>query len=126
MTDTTPDHATPLDCRSPEGITVSLIDGLIATARILRDRDLSHPAVVEALTDLAGDEDLAWLTRREDPRDEQIAALQHLLEHWADEHMTLTVRGGGEVHADWCYRCRLERAEQAGQAVAALTQPEST
>lgn len=50
-----------LDCRSPEGITVGLIDGIIAVARVLQDQDLSHPAVIEALKDLAEDEDVAWL-----------------------------------------------------------------
>lgn len=50
-----------VDCRSPDGITIGLIDGIIATARILRERDLSTPAVFEALQDLADDEDVAWL-----------------------------------------------------------------
>lgn len=53
--------AAPLDCRSPEGVTVGLIDGIIAAARVLRGRDLSHPAVREALADLAEDEDVASL-----------------------------------------------------------------
>lgn len=56
--------ADPLDCRSPEGVTVGLIDGIIATARVLRVRDTSHPAVVEALRDVAADEDVAWLIAR--------------------------------------------------------------
>lgn len=52
----------PLDCRSPEGITVGLVDGIIAAARIIRTRDhLAHPAVVEALRDIADDDDVAWL-----------------------------------------------------------------
>lgn len=51
-----------LDCRSPEGVTVALIDGIIAAARIIRARDhLAHPAVAEALRDIADDEDVAWL-----------------------------------------------------------------
>ena len=53
----------PLDCRSPEGVTVGLIDGIIAAARVLRGRDLEHPAVREALADLAEDEDVAALLR---------------------------------------------------------------
>jgi hypothetical protein len=51
----------PLDCRSAEGVTVGLIDGIIAAARVLRARDLTHPAVREALADLAEDEDVAAL-----------------------------------------------------------------
>ncbi|MFB4307002.1 hypothetical protein [Actinomadura sp. GTD37] len=51
----------PLDCRSPAGVTVGLIDSIITAARVLRDRDLSHPAVREALADLAEDEDVARL-----------------------------------------------------------------
>lgn len=49
------------DCRSEVGITVGLIDGLIAIGRILRQRELSHPEVAEALKDLAGDEDIDFL-----------------------------------------------------------------
>ena len=54
--------AEPLDCRSPEGVTVGLIDSIITAARVLRGCDLSHPAVREALADLAEDEDVARLT----------------------------------------------------------------
>ena len=50
-----------IDCRSPEGVTVGLIDGIIAAARVVRSRDLTHPAVVEALRDIAEDEDVRWL-----------------------------------------------------------------
>jgi hypothetical protein len=50
-----------LDCRSPEGVTVGLIDSIITTARVLRGRDLSHPAAREALADLREDEDVARL-----------------------------------------------------------------
>ena len=47
------------DCRSAEGVTVGLIDGLITIARVLTKRDLSPAAVQEALIDLRSDEDLA-------------------------------------------------------------------
>jgi hypothetical protein len=47
-----------LDCRSEEGVTVGLIDALITLARVLTDRDFTPPAVVEALKDLADDEDI--------------------------------------------------------------------
>lgn len=46
------------DCRSQEGITVSLLDGIMATCRVLRTRDLQHPAAVAALHDLAQDRDV--------------------------------------------------------------------
>ena len=51
------------DCRSEDGITVGLIDGVISVARVLRGRDLTVPAVVEALADLRADEDVASLLR---------------------------------------------------------------
>jgi hypothetical protein len=52
--------ATSTDCRSETGITVGLIDSLIAIARVLRPRlsDSNDPAVVEALKDLATDHDM--------------------------------------------------------------------
>lgn len=51
------------DCRSEAGITVGLIDSVITIARVLRHRDLSVPEVVEALRDLATDEDIAAVLR---------------------------------------------------------------
>jgi len=56
-------EAAPLDCRTPAGVTVGLIDGIIAMARVLRQRDLSAPDVVEALKDIRQDEDVAALAR---------------------------------------------------------------
>jgi hypothetical protein len=47
------------DCRSEIGVTVGLIDALIAIARVLALRDLSPRDVREALADLQADEDLA-------------------------------------------------------------------
>lgn len=52
---------TPLDCRSTDGVTVGLIDAIITTARVLRDRPCRGVPVREALADLAQDEDMAWL-----------------------------------------------------------------
>lgn len=49
------------DCRSEEGITVGLIDSLIAVARIAAKRPLDSPAIQEALQDLASDEDIKFL-----------------------------------------------------------------
>ncbi|GAB3156431.1 hypothetical protein GCM10027258_62860 [Amycolatopsis stemonae] len=46
------------DCRTPDGVTVSLIDGLIAVCRVLRERNLTAPAVLAALSDLWQDEDV--------------------------------------------------------------------
>lgn len=50
---------TTTDCRSNTGVTVGLIDSIAAIARVLVRRDLSAPEVIEALKDLASDEDLA-------------------------------------------------------------------
>jgi len=47
------------DCRSETGITVGLIDGIIAIARVLSKRDHSSPEVIQALKDLRTDEDVA-------------------------------------------------------------------
>ena len=46
-------------CRSEVGITVGLIDSLIAIARVLAKRDMSSEEVREALKDLQADEDIA-------------------------------------------------------------------
>ena len=46
------------DCRTDVGVTVGLIDGMIAMARVLSKSDLSSPEVVEALKDLRADEDI--------------------------------------------------------------------
>lgn len=51
----------PHDCRSESGITIGLIDGMIAIARVLAKRDLSQPGIAEALQDLQADEDIAFL-----------------------------------------------------------------
>jgi hypothetical protein len=48
---------TATDCRSVDGITVGLIDGVIAIGRVLAHRDTQPAAVREALADLAADED---------------------------------------------------------------------
>lgn len=49
------------DCRSEEGVTIGLVDAIIAVVRILSKRDLSPASVQEALKDLASDEDLATI-----------------------------------------------------------------
>ncbi len=46
------------DCRSPVGVTVGLIDGIIAMARVLKTMDQSSLEVQEALKDLRSDEDI--------------------------------------------------------------------
>jgi len=45
-------------CRSEEGITEGLIDGMIAFVRILKDRDLSSERIQGALEDFFTDPDL--------------------------------------------------------------------
>jgi hypothetical protein len=47
---------------------------------------------------------------------EQRDAHAHLIEHWADEHIVLKTVSGPDVHASWCYRCGIERAEAARDA----------
>lgn len=59
------------DCREEVGITVGLIDGLIAQVRILRDRDLSSNNVQEAFLDLADDEDFKWLCAKVQEKEEE-------------------------------------------------------
>lgn len=49
------------DCRSEEGITVSLIDSLITTLRVLRKRKLRGKNIKEALIDFRCDKDLSHL-----------------------------------------------------------------
>lgn len=52
---------TSTDCRSETGITVSLIDAIIAIARILAHRDLRSIEIGEALQDLRSDEDVSYI-----------------------------------------------------------------
>ena len=54
----------PTDCRSPDGVTVGLIDSIIFTCRILMERDWSNPEVQEALTDLRQDSDVSQVMDR--------------------------------------------------------------
>lgn len=49
------------DCRQQTGITVGLLDGLIAQIRIIRDRNLKPDEIIEVFKDLADDEDFEWL-----------------------------------------------------------------
>lgn len=56
----TPDEHS-VDCRSADGITIGLIDGIIAMARVLADHNLDHDAVKAALEDLRSDEDMHFL-----------------------------------------------------------------
>ena len=63
----------PIDCRSPEGVTVGLIDAIISIARIVATRDLKNPDVQEALKDFAQDENVqeiiyaaAWASEKDD------------------------------------------------------------
>ena len=49
------------DCRSEDGITIGLIDTIINSARLLRDRKLDSKDVLEALKDLDCDEDLEYV-----------------------------------------------------------------
>lgn len=53
----TQDLTEPQSCRSPEGITVGLVDALIGIVRVLAPRDLSTANVQDALADLFEDSD---------------------------------------------------------------------
>jgi len=44
-----------IDCRSDEGETIGLVDAAIHVLRQVARRDLTHPAVLEALADLRSD-----------------------------------------------------------------------
>lgn len=49
------------NCRTPDGVVVGLIDGIIAMARVLRQSNLSATEIQEALKDLQQDEDMKFL-----------------------------------------------------------------
>jgi hypothetical protein len=49
------------DCRDAIGVTVGLLDGLIAQIRVIRERDTENKDVTEVFKDLADDEDFDWL-----------------------------------------------------------------
>ena len=51
------------DCREENGITVGLIDGMIAIARVLKTRSFDDAAVKEAMDDFKQDEDVWFLLR---------------------------------------------------------------
>ena len=52
------------DCREEDGITIGLMDGIIAQVRILRDRKLKSKEIKEVFKDLADDEDFEWLCNK--------------------------------------------------------------
>ena len=67
------------DCRSEEGVTVGLIDALIAICRPLATRDLATPATCAALEDLRSDSDaLAIFLGLPPAADEALAELSAL------------------------------------------------
>lgn len=49
------------DCRDNDGITVSIIDAIITSCRMLRGRNLKTKAVREALSDIISDSDFYYL-----------------------------------------------------------------
>lgn len=49
------------DCRDINGITIGLIDTIINSCRLLRNRDLKDGNIMEALKDLKNDEDFKYL-----------------------------------------------------------------
>lgn len=55
-------NASIINCKSEEGVTISLIDSLMAVAKVINGRDLSHPQIQEAIKDLKSDVDIKSLT----------------------------------------------------------------
>lgn len=53
-----------IDCTSEEGITIGLIDSILAAANALYGRDLRHPQVIEALNDLRSSRNVQVLTAK--------------------------------------------------------------
>jgi hypothetical protein len=49
------------DCRNNDGVTIGIIDSFITLSRLFRGRVVVGQNVREALKDLAGDEDFAYL-----------------------------------------------------------------
>jgi len=52
------------DCRTPPGVEVGLIDGIIAQCRVIRKIHSDTFPVIEALKDLREDEDVKWVFRK--------------------------------------------------------------
>ena len=46
-----------------EGVTIALLDAMIATAHVLAGRALTHPAIWEALKDFGSNAGVLWLIR---------------------------------------------------------------
>lgn len=65
----------PIDCRSPEGLVVSLIDTLILISRFIKENDLDSKAVTEALRDLKGDEGFSYVLNRVKDVNDEIARM---------------------------------------------------
>ncbi|WP_336704407.1 hypothetical protein [Chryseobacterium indologenes] len=54
-----------VDCRTEEGVTIGLIDAIIAISRVLAKRNLNQTEEIkEALKDLIGDEDLSFILNK--------------------------------------------------------------
>lgn len=66
----------PQSCRDEEGITVGLVDAVIAVLRVLAPRDLSTENVQEALEDLFQDPDLRTV------RAARRSPIKRLLKRW--------------------------------------------
>jgi hypothetical protein len=78
-------HITYGDCRTEEGVTIGLIDGIITMARVLVQRDLNSTSTREALTDLQADEDVASILTSAMPP-----------QGWEDQRPLWTGDGGEE------------------------------
>lgn len=115
---------TRTDCRTIDGVTVGLIDGLIATCGVLMQRDLTKHAVQAALADLRDDdkiraiiapslvETVDELRSERDDADRRIARALKI----AKQHIEF-----GPVPSPAANVCRQIRAELNGERPARMT-----
>ncbi len=50
-----------VSCRSDEGVTVGIVDAIITSLRLLKNRDLKPQSIQEALLDIGDDPDFDYL-----------------------------------------------------------------
>lgn len=85
MNEPIPGETPTIDCRSPEGITVSLIDTILTCALLLKGRDKSHPAVRAALLELWGHVELDELLEEADEAEAELNAMLDMLRQDEEE-----------------------------------------
>jgi hypothetical protein len=129
---TAADTETPLqDCRSEAGITVSLVDAIIAICRVLAPRDLSQAE--DALADLAADEDFSIVCAALGVQPESLgskrqAGLAEFLAHYLDvrQHTLSTAHLTGSQQLDAEAMYVRGEAEELESAVTVLIEHPAT